>query len=87
MVWLIIGPINKTEKNEEAKTMQAFGAYASASVDLAAFAPRRRPQQSEPRPKRESRARALLRSLGQTLVQLAGEPTNPAIPRLEGYPY
>jgi len=67
--------------------MQAFGAYASASVDLAAFGPQRRPHQSEPRSKRESMARTLIRSLGRALIQFAGEPTRPAIPRLESYPY
>jgi len=67
--------------------MQAFGAYASASVDLAAFAPQRRPQQSEPRSKRGSRTRMLIRSFGRALIRLAGEPTPPAIPRLKRYPY
>ena len=67
--------------------MQAFGAYASASVDLAAFAPQRRPQQSEPRLKRGSRARALIRAFGNALARWAGEPAAPRIPRLDGYPY
>jgi hypothetical protein len=66
--------------------MQAFGAYASASVDLAAFAPQRRPQ-SEPRLKRGSRARALIRSFGNALARWAGEPATPRIPSLDGYPY
>jgi hypothetical protein len=67
--------------------MQAFGAYASASVDLAAFAPQRRPQQSEPRSKRGSRARTLIRSFGNALARWAAEPATPRIPRLDGYPY
>lgn len=67
--------------------MQAFGAYAIASVDLAAFAPQRRPHQSEPRSKRGSRALTLIRSLGNALARWAGEPPTLPTPRLDGYPY
>ena len=67
--------------------MQAIGAYAIASANLAAFAPQRRPQQWEPRSKRASRARTLVRSFGIALARWAGESATPRIPRLDSYPY
>jgi hypothetical protein len=67
--------------------MQAFGAYASASVDLAAFAPPRRTERSERRPEEAAvRARGRLASLRRALARLTDE-SMPRLPRLSSYPY
>jgi len=70
--------------------MQAFGAYASASVDLAAFAPPRRSQhshRSERRPEEVAdTARGLFASVRRALARLADDRT-PRLPRLNAYPY
>lgn len=64
--------------------MQAFGAYASASVDLAAFAP---PRRSERRPEEVAdTARGLFASFRRALARLGDEST-PRLPRLNAYPY
>jgi hypothetical protein len=84
----IIGHVDQSrEHNQGGTPMQAFGAYASASVDLAAFAPPRRSQRSERKPEVVAdTARGLLASIRRALAPLAGQ--NPPItPRLDAYPY
>jgi len=70
--------------------MQAFGAYASASVDLAGFAPPRlsqRSHRSERRPEEVAdTSRGLLASIRRALARLGDERT-PRLPRLNAYPY
>jgi hypothetical protein len=70
--------------------MQAFGAYASASVDLAGFAPPRRSQRSHrserSREPVRGTARGLLASIRRALTGLGDERT-PKLPRLNAYPY
>ena len=67
--------------------MQAFGAYASASVDLDAFAPPHRSVGSERRPEEVAdTARGRFAAFRRALARLMDENT-PRLPRLTAYPY
>ena len=67
--------------------MQAFGAYASASVDLDAFAPPRRSHGSERRPEEVAdTAHGPFAAFRRALARLGDENT-PRLPRLNAYPY
>ena len=67
--------------------MQAFGAYASASVDLTAFAPPRHSQGSDRKPEQGAEtSRGLLASVRRAFGRL-GDETTPRLPRLSSYPY
>ena len=67
--------------------MQAFGVYASASVDLAAFAPPRRSQRSERKAEVVAETpRGPMASIRRALARFGDEST-PRLPRLNAYPY